>query len=118
MSLSGSLLTSKILVLASPNCPGQVAACTRAYTGRSDRSDHRALPASDLSALRRVSQFGFSGSSTRPQVIDSEYGEMSEWLKEHVWRANPPRLTEEHEAHRDAIGSTTYRLSMPLDVTP
>jgi hypothetical protein len=34
--------------------------------------------------------------TTARQVIDSQDGEMSEWLKEHAWKANPARLTEQH----------------------
>jgi hypothetical protein len=30
----------------------------------------------------------------RSQLVDSKSGEMSEWLKEHAWKANPAALTE------------------------
>ena len=45
-------------------------------------------------------------------------GEMSEWLKEHAWKANPATLTERHQDIRRAFNSTTCRREMLLDVKP
>ena len=30
-------------------------------------------------------------------VIDSDHGEMPEWLKEHAWKTNPATLTERYQ---------------------
>jgi hypothetical protein len=32
----------------------------------------------------------------RSQIVDFTDGEMSEWFKEHAWKANPERLTERY----------------------
>jgi hypothetical protein len=32
--------------------------------------------------------------SDRSQTVDSKSGEMSEWFKEHAWKANRVTLTE------------------------
>jgi hypothetical protein len=43
---------------------------------------------------------------------------MSEWLKEHAWKANPATLTDAHRTLHRAIDSTTCRLEMLFDMTP
>ena len=45
-------------------------------------------------------------------------GEMSEWLKEHAWKANLERITKQRRNTRCAIGSTTYASTMHLNVKP
>ena len=45
-------------------------------------------------------------------------GEMSEWLKEHAWKAIPSTLTEQHRNTFRAINSAVYAPPMLLDVTP
>ena len=47
-----------------------------------------------------------------------EDGEMSEWLKEHAWKANLERITKQRRNTRCAIGSTTYASTMHLNVKP
>jgi hypothetical protein len=46
---------------------------------------------SDRGTFEGLTQFGYLDSVA---VADSKDGEMSEWLKEHARKTNPPTLTE------------------------
>jgi hypothetical protein len=43
---------------------------------------------------------------------------MSEWLKEHAWKAIQVRGIEQHETLQGAIDSTTSLYTVLSDVTP
>jgi hypothetical protein len=45
-------------------------------------------------------------------------GEMSEWLKEHAWKANPESLTERHRDSGFHTDSVTCADSMFVGVRP
>jgi hypothetical protein len=55
--------------------------------------------------------------SERPVGSESK-GEMSEWLKEHAWKAIRARLTEWYRKTCSRNDSTTSRRRMLLDVNP
>ena len=60
--------------------------------------------------LRDVSQFELFLAAGMPQVYDSKDGEMSEWFKEHAWKAK--RATDT-APRRSTLTHTDQRLNLP-----
>src|SRR5262249_39331355 len=48
-------------------------------------------------------------STDRPQVIESKSGEMSEWLKEHAWKATPRARADAHQIPPTHLSFNDFR---------
>ena len=64
-------------------------------------------PVSDRGTLGGLTQFAVSSVQLRPQVVDSKYGEMAEWLKAHAWKLIPSARADAHRIPPTHFRSTT-----------